>query len=61
MNEARAAKLGEKKLLILQTIAQMLTTVPTPASYAAAAELWRIVGHPDRAAAVNVNIGWASS
>ena len=36
-----------------QTIAQMLTTVPTPASYAAAAELWRIVGHPDRAAAVN--------
>lgn len=35
-----------------RAIANMLTVVPTPASYDAAAELWRVVGHPDKAAAV---------
>jgi hypothetical protein len=30
----------------------MLSVVPTPASYDAAAELWRVVGRPDKAAAV---------
>jgi choline-sulfatase len=35
-----------------QTVAEMLRAVPTPASYAAAAELWRILGRPDRSAAV---------
>jgi arylsulfatase A-like enzyme/tetratricopeptide (TPR) repeat protein len=30
----------------------MLNASPTPSTYASAAELWRVLGHPDRAAAV---------
>lgn len=35
-----------------RTIATMLAAAPTPATYQAAADLWRILGHPDKGAAV---------
>jgi arylsulfatase A-like enzyme/tetratricopeptide (TPR) repeat protein len=35
-----------------RVIAEMLSASPTPSTYASAAELWRILGHPDRSAAV---------
>lgn len=34
------------------TINDMLAAVPTPSTYASAAELWRVLGHPDKSAAV---------
>ena len=35
-----------------RTVNNMLAAIPTPATYAAAAELWRVLGHPDRSAAI---------
>lgn len=35
-----------------RVIANMLASSPTPSTYASAADLWRVLGHPDRAAAV---------
>jgi choline-sulfatase len=35
-----------------QVVADMLNASPTPSTYASAAELWRVLGHPDRSAAV---------
>ena len=35
-----------------RVISNMLNAVPTPATYASAAEFWRVIGHPDKAAAV---------
>jgi len=35
-----------------RVIGDMLATVPTPATYASAAELWRVLGHPNKSAAV---------
>jgi len=34
------------------TINDMLAAVPTPSTYASAADLWRVLGHPDKSAAV---------
>ena len=34
------------------TINDMLAAEPTPATYASAVELWRVLGHPDKSAAV---------
>jgi len=36
-----------------RTINNMLAAVPTPSTYAAAAELWRVLGHPDKSAAIS--------
>ena len=36
-----------------RTVAAMLAAAPTPSTYRDAAELWRILGHPDRSAAVS--------
>ena len=36
-----------------RVVANMLTAVPTPATYSSAAELWRVLGHPDKSAAIN--------
>lgn len=38
--------------LTVRTVDNMLTAVPTPATYEKAAELWKVLGHPDRSAAV---------
>jgi arylsulfatase A-like enzyme/Flp pilus assembly protein TadD len=35
-----------------RAVASMLAAVPTPVTYATAAELWRVLGHPDKSAAV---------
>ena len=35
-----------------RVVANMLASSPTPSTYASAADLWRVLGHPDRAAAV---------
>jgi tetratricopeptide (TPR) repeat protein len=35
-----------------RAVANMLAAVPTPTTYAAAADLWRVLGRPDRSAAV---------
>lgn len=36
-----------------RVVADMLNASPTPSTYASAADLWRVLGHPDRAAAVS--------
>lgn len=36
-----------------RVVADMLAASPTPSTYKSAEELWRVLGHPDRAAAVN--------
>ena len=38
--------------LTARTIEGMLAAMPTPGTYAKAADLWRVLGHPDRAADV---------
>lgn len=43
-----AGKLPETE----RTINNMLAAVPTPSTYASAAELWRVLGHPDKSAAI---------
>lgn len=35
-----------------RTINNMLAAIPTPSTYASAAELWRVLGHPDKSAAI---------
>jgi tetratricopeptide (TPR) repeat protein len=35
-----------------RVVSDMLAASPTPSTYASAEELWRVLGHPDRAAAV---------
>lgn len=35
-----------------RVVGDMLRAVPTPSTYATAAELWRVLGHPDKSAAV---------
>ncbi|MEI6243997.1 MAG: tetratricopeptide repeat protein, partial [Acidobacteriota bacterium] len=35
-----------------RAITNMISVVPTPSSYASAAELWRVLGRPDQSAAI---------
>jgi tetratricopeptide (TPR) repeat protein len=35
-----------------RVVADMLKAVPTPSTYASVVELWRVLGHPDKSAAV---------